>query len=145
MARCLSFIVISILALVTILAIKRTSAVCCNNAEYDIFYKCDNIPHQRESSYEQFKATEFYVKNEPDWKDSKLKDEICYTQFCADGSAKLGNCGIGGFFCNLTGCACSDCFRNKGTDYDDMKIAWAKKNGFLKICSGFQEKCANIK
>lgn len=143
-ASSLNLKVISILALVTILAISRTSAVCCNDPSYTLYHKCANLPVEV-SKPSAVTTTSWYSKTEPDWKNPKPEDgDICYSQFCEDGTEKSGNCGIGGLFCDMTGCTCSDCRRKKELSYEEMKKAWAIKHSFTTLCDGTKETCAKV-
>lgn len=150
MARRLSFNVITIFVLITILAISQTSAVCCNDPSYRMYNTCNNLPLERVSRY-KVKCTrpeapnEFYSQTEIDWGSvSACLTDLCQTPFCADGTPMDENCGIGGFFCGKTGCTCSDCRINQGTSFEDMEKAWAKKYGMKKICNRDKQTCVDF-
>lgn len=126
------------------MAISQTSAVCCTDQAYTLYHKCGNLPNEV-SSPSSVTTTSWYSQTEPDWKNPKPEDgNICYTQFCEDGSEKSGNCGVGGIFCELTGCTCSDCRINKGFSYDALKTTWATKHKFTTLCDGAQQKCTKV-
>lgn len=93
----------------------------------------------RPTSY-KLKLTNWYVRKEPDWDDPQLENAICYTMFCANGYVR-GVCGTG---CTAFSCFCDRCYTNEGTSYEDMEKAWAKKNRFTMLCSGWHKKCVNI-
>lgn len=147
--RCLSLKVISILILLIILAISQTvlstifGIICCNDAAYKVYHKCNKFLKNQRISTHQNRRASWYAEIEPDWKDPKTLGgtEVCYTEFCADGSEKSNNCGFG---CPYTGCLCHSCHINNGTSYKDMEKVWTTQNGFTMICHGDRMTCDKV-
>lgn len=137
-ARYLNALTISIL--IAILAINHTNAVCCNDPAFAVQHTCSNMPGEYKLD-QKVMFSYWFVKSEPDWADPDLEQSLCYTDFCADGTVKLKNCGKG---CGLFGCFCDRCYEDQGATYPDMEKAWAKKNGFTMFCNGWHAKCDKI-